>query len=347
MSAAINKLRGGITMNPYSYEYSVAAFLQNNGYKNVRVTKASGDYGVDITAVKGKKKYAVQCKYYSNPVGLSAVQEVVAGKSMYGCDSAMVITNTVFTQPAKNLAAQNGVELMEHVWGSKAKYKRPFRFRITPFELFIIIMALIAAVKGAIILYEKDVLWAVILIFIPIIFVLFAIPWLIHRAVKRSKEAPPKVDKKKAQAAAEAVAEIHEIVERMDTYTNDIHQTVAYMRGETKELPPDRPIPKRDAEIFIDPNDSLEDQIISYILQSQTTTLSAIQRKFKLGQVRAWHIMDSIEELGIIGPQIGSLPRPINISYEEWLDKRGYYEALRMERSDTYGENRKAPQWEL
>lgn len=150
----------------------------------------------------------------------------------------------------------------------------------------------------------------------------------------------------KEKAAAEAVAEIHEIVERMETYTNDIHNTVAYMRGETKELPLDRPIPKRDGEIFIDPNDSLEDQIISYILQSQTTTLSAIQRKFKIGEFRAWRIMDDIEALGIIGPQIGSLPREIKVSYEMWLDKRSYYEALRMERSE-HGENRRAPEWEL
>ena len=332
-------------MNPYSYEYSVAAFLQNNGYKNVRVTKASGDYGVDITAVKGKKKYAVQCKYYSNPVGLSAVQEVVAGKSMYGCDSAMVITNNTFTQPARNLAAQNGVELLEYVWGSKAKYRRPLRLGIGPLELIIIVFALIAAWKGAVILYDNDVLIPVLAVFIPLTVIPFVLIYLLK--YRKPKNQEPKVSKKKAKEAAAAVAEIHEIVERMDTYTNDIHQTVAYMRGETKELPPDRPIPKRDSEIVIDPNDCLEDQIISYILQSQTAAVSAIQRKFKMGEPRAQRNLDNIEELGIIGWAMGSKPRSINITYEEWLDKRSYYEALRMERSDTYGENRKAPQWEL
>ena len=66
-----------------------------------------------------------------------------------------------------------------------------------------------------------------------------------------------------------------------------------------------------------------------------------------MGEPRAQRYLDNIEELGIIGWAMGSKPRSINITYEEWLDKRSYYEALRMERSDTYGENRKAPQWEL
>ncbi len=102
-------------MQGLEYEHAVADYLSEHGYKNVSVTKGSGDYGVDIIAHKGKRKYAVQCKYYSNPVGLAAVQEAVAGKAMYGCTDAMVVTNSTFTSAAQNLAEANGVILLEKV----------------------------------------------------------------------------------------------------------------------------------------------------------------------------------------------------------------------------------------
>lgn len=103
-----------------SYEYSVADYLRKNGYSDVEVTKASGDYGVDVTAYRSGIKYAVQCKYYSKPVGLDAVQEVVAGKAYYNCDCAMVVTNNTFTESAITLAKHNGVILLDNVIGVNA-----------------------------------------------------------------------------------------------------------------------------------------------------------------------------------------------------------------------------------
>lgn len=102
-------------MTGYDYEYSVASYLRRNGFYDVHVTRASGDYGVDVIARKGFRKYAVQCKYYSYPVGPSAVQEVTAGKAMYGCDAAMVVTNNRFTSAAENLARANDVILVPRV----------------------------------------------------------------------------------------------------------------------------------------------------------------------------------------------------------------------------------------
>lgn len=97
------------------YEYRVAEYLRSKGYWGVKVTQASGDYGVDITAHKHGKKFAIQCKYYSQPVGLSAVQEAVAGKNHYGCNAAMVVTNNTFTAAAERLAKENGVKLLPNV----------------------------------------------------------------------------------------------------------------------------------------------------------------------------------------------------------------------------------------
>lgn len=102
-------------MDGHEYEYVAAQYLRNHGYKFVEVTKASGDYGIDVIAHKGTHKYAVQCKYYSHPVGVEAVQEAVAGKAMYDCDRAMVITNSTYTRAAKNLADKNNVLLLSEI----------------------------------------------------------------------------------------------------------------------------------------------------------------------------------------------------------------------------------------
>ena len=99
----------------HRYEHIVANHLKKMGYNGVSVTKASGDYGVDVIASKGGRKYAVQCKYYSNPVGVEAIQQAVAGMAMYGCSNAMVVTNNTFTAQARTLASKNHVVLLENV----------------------------------------------------------------------------------------------------------------------------------------------------------------------------------------------------------------------------------------
>lgn len=97
------------------YERFCAEELRKYGFKNIHLTKASGDFGVDIVCEKRGEKWAVQCKYYSSNVGVGAVQQAVAGKAMYQCDRAMVMTNSSFTSQAKELANQNGVELWEGI----------------------------------------------------------------------------------------------------------------------------------------------------------------------------------------------------------------------------------------
>ena len=87
--------------------------LEKNGFIDVNVTKASGDYGADVIAYKDGIKYAIQCKKYSSKVGVSAVQEVIASKSMYKCHVGVVLTNNYFTPNAKKLAEENGVLLWD------------------------------------------------------------------------------------------------------------------------------------------------------------------------------------------------------------------------------------------
>lgn len=96
------------------YEKYVADKLKSKGFTNVSLTPQSGDFGADIIAFDGNRKFCFQCKYYSGSVGISAVQEVMGAKSYYGCDVAVVVTNSKLTPSAKELANKSGVMLMEN-----------------------------------------------------------------------------------------------------------------------------------------------------------------------------------------------------------------------------------------
>lgn len=99
--------------NGQDFENYVADLLIKLGYENVEVTKSSGDFGVDILAERDKIKYAIQCKYYSSPVGNKAVQEVFTGKTYYNANIGIVVTNNVFTPAAEEQAEASGVILWD------------------------------------------------------------------------------------------------------------------------------------------------------------------------------------------------------------------------------------------
>lgn len=97
------------------YEKHVAKKMKWRGYVFVRVTGQSADYGRDIKArtFPFLRKVIVQCKHYSKPVGVQAVQEAIAAKEFFRASKAIVATNNTFTKNAKKLARKCGVELWE------------------------------------------------------------------------------------------------------------------------------------------------------------------------------------------------------------------------------------------
>lgn len=107
----------GIIMNepdhPLDYERFCADLLVSNGW-SVRLTKGSGDQGVDIIAERFGKKAVIQCKKYSSPVGNKAVQEILGGKFIEKADIAAVISNAPFTDSAYELAESANVFLLHH-----------------------------------------------------------------------------------------------------------------------------------------------------------------------------------------------------------------------------------------
>jgi len=88
------------SMKGHDFEHYVAEILTMNGFRKVKVTKGSGDYGIDITATLEKDKYAIQCKRSESKIGIKAVQEAFLGREHYKADIAVVVTNNYFTKQA-------------------------------------------------------------------------------------------------------------------------------------------------------------------------------------------------------------------------------------------------------
>lgn len=59
------------------------------------------------------QSFVVQAKRSSRPVGVSAVQEVVAAVNHYDAHKGLVITNNRFTRNARLLAQSNSIELYD------------------------------------------------------------------------------------------------------------------------------------------------------------------------------------------------------------------------------------------
>lgn len=91
-----------------------ADLLRVNGWTDVRVTPASGDHGIDITAEKDDIKWGFQCKRWGDTkVDAIAIGQTYKGKALYECDMVAVITTSTLTAQAEGEAKQLGIK----VWG--------------------------------------------------------------------------------------------------------------------------------------------------------------------------------------------------------------------------------------
>lgn len=109
------------------FEHEMCRILKKNGFREIRMTKTSGDFGADILAKRNGLTFAIQCKYYTGSVGVDAVQQASSGCQYYEADLPVVVTNSYFTRNAVQLAEQTGVVLWDGEWLRKHKHRRIFR----------------------------------------------------------------------------------------------------------------------------------------------------------------------------------------------------------------------------
>lgn len=104
-------LKNWKAMRDIEWENYLAEVFRALGGK-VEMTNTVGDQGIDIVVDLARRRIAIQAKGYHNPVGNTAVQEAVAGRAHYRCNSCAVITNSRFTKSAQELAASNNCRLI-------------------------------------------------------------------------------------------------------------------------------------------------------------------------------------------------------------------------------------------
>lgn len=103
-------------MNPFQFEHYTANLLRKYGFK-ARVTKSSGDMGIDVEAWRKGKYYVVQCKRYSenSQIGSPDIQKFLGSMKIYEASLGMFVTTSRFTPPARKLADKYGIELIDDV----------------------------------------------------------------------------------------------------------------------------------------------------------------------------------------------------------------------------------------
>ena len=99
-------------MSGSEFEEYLHILFRKLGYQS-RKTKLSGDYGADLIIEKDDTTTVVLAKCYVGKVSIKAVQEITSAIAFYHANSGWVVTNSYFTEPAKNLAHINNITLID------------------------------------------------------------------------------------------------------------------------------------------------------------------------------------------------------------------------------------------
>ena len=111
------------SMDPYAFERLCQRVLRENGFEDVKVTKKSGDGGIDGTGkliIGGLISFniAFQCKRYKNNVSSSEIRDF-RGSMNSNIEKGIFITTGIFTEEAKKEANAAGKKQIDLVDGEK------------------------------------------------------------------------------------------------------------------------------------------------------------------------------------------------------------------------------------
>lgn len=106
------QLSGVDVMDGFVFEKYVAELLKNQGFANVRLTEKY-DLGIDAIADKDGERWGIQIKRNRGKTKAESVRQAVTALNHYQCTRAMVISNSLFTNSARQLAASNKCVLVD------------------------------------------------------------------------------------------------------------------------------------------------------------------------------------------------------------------------------------------
>ena len=104
------------SLSPQEFERAMATFLENMGYRKVRVTGGIGDLSRDIICENlAGHSVAVQCKRYSDQkISSPEIQKFIGMKTVeHKADKGIFITTSSFTEPAEELAKKHEIVLWD------------------------------------------------------------------------------------------------------------------------------------------------------------------------------------------------------------------------------------------
>ena len=72
----------------------------------------------------------------------------------------------------------------------------------------------------------------------------------------------------------------------------------------------------------VDANDDKLDEAIEAVIEAGQASTSYLQRRLKLGYGRAARLIDTMEQLGVVGPYEGAKPRQVIMTKQEWYERK-------------------------
>lgn len=101
-------------MTPRQFEEIVCEYFRRKGYE-AKTTSYSNDYGVDVFAIKGKEKIAVQVKMYGSgtrKINRQMVMELHGAKDYFDCTKAIIATDGKLLDDALEVAKKLKIEII-------------------------------------------------------------------------------------------------------------------------------------------------------------------------------------------------------------------------------------------
>ena len=99
------------SVDPYEFEREIALLFKKHGF-NTKVTKGSGDGGIDIFLKKDGEKSIVQCKRYQSKVGPSTVRDLYGAMVGGGYNAGYVVCPSGFSKKAFEFSKRKKITLI-------------------------------------------------------------------------------------------------------------------------------------------------------------------------------------------------------------------------------------------
>ncbi|MAT41389.1 MAG: hypothetical protein CL609_03535 [Anaerolineaceae bacterium] len=97
--------------SPIEFEHLTAEIFRQLGYK-AKVTRSSGDEGIDVILEKDGIRSGIQCKRYQNSVGPAYIREFAGALDGAGFSKGFFVTTGEFTQAAISAAKKSSAEIV-------------------------------------------------------------------------------------------------------------------------------------------------------------------------------------------------------------------------------------------